>query len=266
VLGRTTGWALLCAVVAFSRDAWSAPAVERCLESYDDFQQRRDDGDLVGARRALVACATSACPLTLQRECTESLKDLGPRIPTIILVARNPRKEDLADVSVTMDGKLLKGSLDGREVEVNPGPHKLRFESAGRIPIDQDVVVREREKGRVVEVQLAPVHDAKNPTEPTPAPRRTRERAPSIPLLTWVFGAAGVAAFGTASAFGIAGLSARADADRCKPTCTQQDVDRVNQRFLGADISLGIGVLATAAAAWVYFTQTSTGEPPVSSR
>jgi hypothetical protein len=264
---RTARWVLVCAGVVLSRDAWAAPTVDRCLESYDEFQQRRDDGDLVGARRALAGCGGGACPLALQRECTESLKDLSPRIPTIILVAHGPRREDLVHVVVATEGVTLKSSLDGRELEINPGPHKLRFESPGLIPVEQDIVVREREKGRVIEVTLAPIARTEHsPTEPTPEPLRTTAHTASIPLLTWIFGAVGVAAFGSASAFGIAGLSARADANRCKPNCTQGDVDRVNQRFLGADISLGIGVLAAAAAAWVYFTQARTGETPVSSR
>jgi hypothetical protein len=265
-LSRTTGCALLLAIVAFSRDVWSAPAVERCLETYDDFQKRRDDGDLVGARRALLLCAASSCPLALQKECTESLRDLAPRIPTVILVARDPQGGDLSDVSVTMEGKTLKSSLDGREIEVNPGPHKLRFESRGRAPVEQDIVVREREKGRVIEVQLASVaRDEQNMTARTPSPAPTTKRGP-IPVLTYVFGAVGVAAFGAASGFGIAGLSARADANRCKPSCTQPDVDRVNQRFLGADISLGVGIVAAAIATWIYLTAPREVETPVSSR
>jgi hypothetical protein len=253
-----------------SPDARATSAAEQCLAAYDDYQKLRDEGDLVGAKGELPQCATTSCPVALQRECTESLKELTPRIPTIIPTAHDPQKHDIVDVSVTVDGKPLKNKLDGREVEINPGPHHLRFTSAGRKPVERDVLVREREKGRVIEVELASTSQAvettAQPQLPQSAEPSTTNKRGGTPVLFYVLGGIGVAALGTASFFGISGLSARSDADKCKPNCTQHDVDVVNQRFLGADISLGIGVLALAAATWIYLSQGKAPDTSVSSR
>jgi hypothetical protein len=265
-LARVVGSASLLAAMIISPEAAAKPAVDRCLSAYDDFQDRRDKGDLLGARAALGQCGASECPAVIQRDCIESLKELVARIPTIIPVARDEQKHDLVDVEVTVEGKVTKRSLDGREIEINPGLHRLRFTSAGRRPAEIDVLVREREKGRPVEVQLEPVTP---PAEPRPSPEAVpapAKKAASVPLATYVLGGIGVAALGTASGFGLAGFSARADADRCKPNCTERDVDTVNQRFLAADISLGVGLIALAAAAWIYLSQAKPPDASTSSR
>ncbi|MGE3676211.1 MAG: hypothetical protein AB7K71_41460 [Polyangiaceae bacterium] len=42
--------------------------------------------------------------------------------------------------------------------------------------------------------------------------------------------------------FGLSGKAQRSDLESsCKPNCTQSQIDEVDQKFLFADVSLGIG-------------------------
>jgi hypothetical protein len=55
----------------------------------------------------------------------------------------------------------------------------------------------------------------------------------------------------------VLGLGARGDADRlrttCAPACDPGDVDAVRAKQIGANVALGVGVLAAGAAAVLVF-------------
>jgi hypothetical protein len=194
----------------------------------------------------------------MQRECAKSLVSLDARIPTVILVVRDASKHDVPNAKVLLDGKPWKQRIDGREVPLDPGPHALRFEAAGKQPVEESYTINEREKGRFIEVQLLDAAPSATPPAilPTPSSPPTSETATApVPPLRWVFGGVAVAGFAVSTFFGVSGLSARADANRCKGSCTQHQVDTVNQRLLAADIALGVGVVAAAAAVWVYLAR-----------
>jgi hypothetical protein len=196
----------------------------------------------------------------MQRECVSALAALEPRIPTVILVARDERKRDLTDVRALVDGVVVRSKLDGRELELNPGKHIVRFEMPGTAPVEQTIVVRERDKGRVLEAELKPpsASSALQPASRAPAPATSAETttpARTVPTLSWIFGAVGIAGLGTSAAFGAAALSARTEANTCRPYCSSHQVDIVNERLLGADIALGVGVVSLVAAVVIYLTQ-----------
>lgn len=251
-------------VFGANRPALAAPRTDACLDAYESFQKLRDAGDLVGAKRALGVCGAGACPLAVQRECVDSLGALEPRIPTVVVVARDASKRDVADVTVFLDDKPWRTRLDGREVELNPGPHRFRFESEGRPPAVETFVVNEREKGRFLEVQLPPLairaatpakHDAPVATASAP-----------VPALVYVLGGASAVALGASIVFGVAGLSARAAANDCRPSCSGMQVDDVNKRFLAADISLGVAIVALAATTWIYLSRPTVAPQSASAR
>jgi hypothetical protein len=251
--GVTAGLVLSLLMLGAVPGVRASSTTDACVAAYENSQKLRDDGDFVGAKREILVCGASACPQALQRECIESLTVLDARTPTVILAVRDPQKRDIGEVSVSLDDKPWTGHLDGREVAVNPGPHKLRFESAGRVAVEQFCVLREREKGRLIEVVLLPIGPPM-PTQPRPTEERARSTS-SIPLLTYVFGGVGVAALGTSAVFGVTALSARSEGDRCRPNCSASQVDSITQRALGADIALGIGIVAIVAATYVYLSR-----------
>src|SRR5262249_40486702 len=136
-------------------------------------------------------------------------------------------------------------------------------------------VARQGEKKRVVDVvleqqatkgasapptseppagQVPPAVHTSEPSAPSPAPLSpamdTRPTAGTV----YALGGVGVAALGVFSGFAISGLSARGDLDEknCRPNCPEADLDVVRGRFLVADISLGVSVVALGAATLVY--------------
>ena len=249
----------LLLVVGATSAARATPKTEACLDAYATFEKLRDAGDLLGAKRELGACGASTCPVAVQRECIDSMGALEPRIPTVVLVARDASKHDVADVSVFLDDRPLRTRLDGREVEINPGTHKFRFESAGRPPAVESFLINEREKGRLLEVQLPPLvaiaPPAPSPGKPEAPPARGAPGAAPVPALVYVLGGLGVVALGSSIGFGISGLSAKSDAEQCRPTCPRSEALGVNQRFLVSDISLGISIVALAAATYLYLSR-----------
>lgn len=234
----------------------AAPTVEACMASYEDSQKLLDTGKLVGAARALRACGSAACPSAIQRECVAALAPLEARIPTVILVARDANKQDLPNVSVSLDGRPYK-NLDGREDEIDPGPHTFRFGSASSPSLEQRVVINEREKGRFIEAvfpvtALGAAPSLLTASVPADESRSTAGRAPPAAI---VLAALGGASLATSGYFGVSGLAARSDVVDCKGSCTESQVNTVNHRFLAADIALGVSVVALAAAAWIYFAR-----------
>lgn len=144
---------------------------------------------------------------------------------------------------VTMDGQLRSEALDGKAVPVDPGTHTLRFEHGGETPIDQQIVVREGEKSRVVTVSWAKVvasTDAGGDRGSAPAA--------SSGTAAWVFGGLGAVSLATFGVLGIHGATRRSDLEReCFGRCSQTKIDSVKTEFAVADVALGVGIVSAPA-------------------
>lgn len=219
-----------------------------CLAAYERSTNLQDTGDLIGAKAQLRICSAGACPIVLQRECIDSLALLEPRIPTVIPVARDSESHDLTEVTVSLDGAPWKARLDGRESEINPGAHKLRFEAAGTQPVERTFLILERAKGRFLEVELQRVPLLAPKVEAPVAAFQSPERRPP---LVYILAGVGASALITGGVFGALALSARSDADACRPNCAPTRVDTVNQRLLVADVAVGVALVSLAVALWL---------------
>ena len=71
-------------------------------------------------------------------------------------------------------------------------------------------------------------------------------------------GAAGLASF---TYFALSGRSDHSDLERCKPDCTESDVNSVHTKYLIADISLGVSVAALGVAAYLLLVD-QPSDPP----
>ncbi len=249
-------------VLAASRDVRAAPRTDACLEAFARFQTLRDTGDLVGAKRELAVCGAAVCPNAVQRECVDSLGALEPRIPTVVVVARNASKRDVPEVAVFLDDKPWRSRLDGREAELNPGLHKFRFETAGHSPSVETFLINEREKGRRLEVELPPLTVPIAPPAPPKSETPAEVGGAPMPAIVYVLGGVGAGALGTSAVFGIRGLASRLEANKCSPNCSSDRVDDVNRKFLVSDISFGIALVALAAATFVYLSRPKATAPP----
>ena len=65
--------------------------------------------------------------------------------------------------------------------------------------------------------------------------------------------------------FALTGIHDKKQLDSCKPYCTSDQIDAVKHKFLIADVFLGTGIVALAAAVWLYATSTPSGRPSAAS-
>jgi hypothetical protein len=243
------------AAVLFADDA-RADDKAACLASYERTQILRKQNKLRAAREELLICARTSCPKLVQSDCAQWMSELTASLPSVVFEARDAQGRDRADVHVFIDGAPVGEQL-GQEVTVDPGPHTLRFEREGSTPIEQEVVVRTGEKGRVVTIRF-PEPASPAPTAVAKSSDRDRGRSarPLPLLLSPVLGAAGLAAVGVGSYLAISGSSQLADLrNTCAPHCEQADVDRLNLRYRIAAGVIGVGVVAIGVAVFLYVTR-----------
>lgn len=246
-----------------------ADDVQDCLDAHEKSQVMRKDGKLRDARDALLTCARDVCPAVIRKECGPWLGQVNNAIPTVTFAARKDG-HDLVDVKVTMDGELLASQLDGRAVDVDPGPHTFVFETTGAKPLEMKVVVREGEKAREVvadfggNVAAAPPGTGSGTTAGASTPGADAGASRPIPTLTYVLGGVGIAALAGSAFFELRGLSKRSDLDsqNCKPYCDAGEVDSAKQSILIGDIALGVGVASLGTAAFFYFTRPEVPNAP----
>lgn len=238
--------AVLVALLVLAASAPSVASAEpkdACITAYEQTQTLRKDGKLVSARSQAEICARDTCPALLTKDCARWMTELDASTPSVVFEARSATGTMLSDVRVSVDGVVLASRLDGKPVAIDPGKHVFHFESGGAVS-DERVLVREGEKNRHVRVTLAA-----NPEEAHAAGARP------IPMGVWIFGGASVVALGVSAAFALDGFAKKGSLEDCKPRCAPSDVDAMSASFTVADVALGAGIMAAAAAAYVFFTR-----------
>lgn len=165
-----------------------------------------------------------------------------------------------SDAKVYLDGRLMEKALDGRAVELNPGPHKATFEY-GEFPAqEQEFVAAEGERYRIINAEFksaataatAAGDGAGSGTSDTGIVAGERP----VPTLTYVFLGVGAAGAISAAVWGISASVTKSDLEAtCAPECSQEKIDAVKQRALISDISTGVSILGFAGAAITYFTR-----------
>ena len=221
-----------------------------CADAYRGAQLQMRNGALRRARESLLVCVSDKCPSVLQPDCLRWLTEVEAATPTMAFAAKGVDGKDVTDVRVTMDGQPLREALDGKAVPVDPGTHTLRFEHGGETPIDQQIVVREGEKSRVVTVSWAKAAAASAAgSDGAAAP------APTSHTAAWVFGGIGAASLATFGVLGIHGVARRSDLEKeCFGRCAQSTIDSVKTEFAIADVALGVGIVSVGIATVLFLT------------
>jgi hypothetical protein len=260
-LRRHRAWSAFLAiavqcVAAASFAAEPATGADVCSPAYEGAQELRLDGKLVEARQQLMVCAQPSCPSFMQSDCARWDAELEALVPTVILTARDGDGRYLTDVQVSMDGQELAKRIDGRSLPINPGGHSFSFRAFGKPPVVLSSFVPEGAKGHVVQATLG----APTPT-PAPPPRRASLVRPVALYTLSAVGVVGLAGFGI---FAISGSNAEDDlrGQPCATTssCTREQTDPVERKYLLADVSLGVGVVALGAATYLWLSGPSTPE------
>ncbi len=231
------------------RDAHAdAPTKTECIDAYTSGQQLKKKGQFRAARERLLMCSRDPCPSGLQADCNEWLSEVQRLQPSFVVTARDRSGADRTDVRVIVDGTEVADRLDGRAIEIDPGQHLVRLEAADSWVVEESLIAREGEKARPLMVTLRPKHrDEQVTPSPSPAPPPEHERKDAS-WAPWLSGGVAVVALGVFTGFGIAGISQRSDLlASCNNSCSAADKDSVDQKFLVADLALGVAAIATAA-------------------
>lgn len=237
------------------------------MSSYVEAQKLRKADKLIAARKELIECGAEACPAGLRKDCIEWLSEVEAVLPTVVVVARSADGRDLVEVSVSMDGELLTGRLDGRVQEVDPGPHLFQFDFEGAPSIRRQVIIRQGDKARKISVTFPIGEDA------PPAPAVGGDRGPSsssdarrddagaertqrpTPAMVYVLGSVGVVALGGFGALALSFDGKLSELDDCKPNCDQAEVDSAESTRRLAFVALGVGVVSLAVAGAIYIAR-----------
>lgn len=239
---------VLIASPARADDAADAEQVKlSCIATHEAGQASLARHRPHAAREEFLKCARPTCPGAIQRECAEQLSVADAAAPTVSLEARGEGGNDEGRVRVFLDGVLLVDRLDGAAIPVEPGEHTFAFERPSGGTETVHVVVSEGDKNRKVVATFRPPVAAP-PASPVHLPGHEAP-PPSIPTMSYVLGGVSLAALGAFGVFALTGKGKENDlAGSCSPRCAEADVSAVRQDYVLADVSLGVGVVAAAAA------------------
>jgi hypothetical protein len=265
-LARLTG--IAAATMLFAGEVPSAGAAgaggsseekDACFHAVDSGQQLRTSRKLAAAKDQFIVCARPVCPGPVKKDCAQWLAEVEATLPSVVFGAKDPKGGDLLDVSVAVDNSPLLDKLDGSSIPIDPGPHVFHFEWKGHTTVDQQVLIREGEKNRLVTATF-PMSSAPGVLATTPTPQATGSRP--IPVGVWILG--GLAVAGGAAFTGL-GLAAESEANNlrstCAPNCSSSQVDSARVKVILADVSLGVGIASLGiATTWLLLSRSSKGE------
>jgi hypothetical protein len=244
-----------------------------CIGAYEQGQELAQAAKLLRAREAMLSCAKPKCGEFIHHECAARYSRLEEEIPTVILLAKGDAGEKLVDVEVTLDGELFSATLDGRALAVDPGLHQFTFKAKRGTIAEQRTIIVQGERNRVISVSFGSADG--EPTKPLPGtaaqPSRPIDeeaypessRSGKRGAAPYVAAGIGLAGLGGFALFTQWGRSDNAELTRCAPNCSEGTLDHIRNLYIVADVSLGVGIVALGAAAWLFLSSDGS-KPPAS--
>jgi hypothetical protein len=240
-------------LVFCARPALADP--QQCIAENEAATALRTEGKFAEAKQHYLGCAAADCPSIVRDECQALVDKMESSLSTIVFIVVDSQGKDLTGAMVFLDGAPTGEPADGRALTLNPGTHRVRAELPDGQKIEQEIIAREGEKNRSVQIQIGPVlpiQDTK-PTTPAPPPEDTASHSPSP--LVWALGGVAVVGLGAFTVFALDGKGKQKDLeDTCAPACPKDDVDSMYTSYLLADISLGTALVAGGVAGYLYFS------------
>jgi hypothetical protein len=214
-----------------------------CIEAHASGQELRLSGKWVEAAKKFRECSSATCPGPVTQDCTRWYEELRVSTPSIIVAVTRPDGAETIDVGLSIDGVRVADRLPATSIELDPGEHMVRVERVPWGPVEQRVVVREKERDRRVALRFEPL-----------APQPKASAISHSSTFGWVMVGVGGAASLAGGTFGVLG-KLREDELASSPcghdgTCSHEEVDVVRQRYWMAGIAGGVGVLAIGVGLW----------------
>lgn len=267
-------WSVVTALLIMTGSS-AADDTAQCLDASSSAQDLRREKQLVAAREQLLVCARATCPGVVQRDCATWLAEVDAAIPTVVIALKDSRGQDVIAARVELDRKPLLEQLTGASVAIDPGVHELRVIATSGEMVEQQLVIREGEKNRIVELSLPPPPEPAPPPVPvaTPTPPIAPPTAPAAPspvdeprpksrrkLIGLGVMSLGGGAIVLGAVFGVKASSTWSDAkeacgDGCVPgsRAYQLREDARGQATI-ATVSMVVGGLAVAGGAVLFLT------------
>jgi hypothetical protein len=248
----------ICSILASLPAAARASDAQVCIAAHADGQVLRDQRKLLDARDKFVACVAEKCPALVRKDCAEFLKKIETSVPSVVLAGVDAQGRDTTQVSVKIDGQPVASELQSTAIPLDPGQHQFEFTARDGAVQQVTLVLREAEKHRRV------VADFRPPIAPVPppvAPEHTESSGP--PVMAFVLGGVGLAALGSFAYFATSGRSIENELDECKPNCEgeQDRIDSMRTRYVIADVSLGVSVVALGVGTYLWLAHTPSSTP-----
>jgi hypothetical protein len=246
---RVAAVAIICGVVGVAGEG-RADEKAACTTAYEQTQKLKTAGQLKAAREQASQCTRTVCTAFIRDDCAKWLAEIEAAQPTVLLEVKDANGRDASAVSVTLDGNAWLSEIDGQTKLLDPGPHTLRFEMAGSPPIEQQIVVREHEKGRRVRVSFK-------------AAGADSEAAGARPSNgPWILGGVGIAFAGVGVVLGVVTLNAKSHVDALCPgaVCpneaakSEAEPSRSTVNTVGPISTVGMvsgGIAIGAAVVWL---------------
>ncbi len=243
----------------------AAADARACIHAHSTGQREAKAGHLRLASQLFTSCGSDeTCPDQLRKECADFLQDVTRTIPTVVLSALDEDGHDLAGTKVYSGDELVADGLDGRSVEIDAGRYHLRFVLPDGKELSIDVVIREGEKQRLVQVRKD------KPVDPGPPPGiEARDRPPEgsrrVGAGPWIAGGVTVAALGTGLTLALLGSQKKSDLEACKPDCPSGErgtYDATRTLFLGADIGFGAAIVGGVVTTWLLLSNMARDAAP----
>lgn len=244
-----------CATV--TAPAMADDSLDECSAAAVRGQKLRRDGHFNQAALEFARCADNTCRADIVKDCAGWLEETRSAAPSIVVAVHDDRGLDVLDAVVRVDNQRIAPEAAARAISLDPGPHSLVVSRPGAVGVTESIVLREGEKMRAISVQLPSSRAAIPPEAKDDLRPPTTDRP--IPASVYVFGALGVASLGT---FGVAAAIGDSDWSRsnCGNGCLADDAGRVRRELLVADVALGIGLVASGIATWLYLQRPSRPE------
>lgn len=228
-----------------------------CADAANAGQPLRRAGHLRAAREQFLRCARDECPDSIRNRCAPWVSEVDAATPSIVIRARDSRGSDVIDLRVQIDGVAV-ANPSGVAILLDPGTHRVRCETPRGEAREENVVVAQGEKNRVLLVTFPEIARAGEPP-------LTKPRTPIVPpAVAYGVGALGVVALGAFAVFEVKAHNGYSDLDNgCAKTrsCSPSELDDVRRDSTVAVVAGAVGVVALATSLFLLLWRTEGPAP-----
>lgn len=234
----------------------------QCGTAFETAQQERLKGNYRAAREGARACSDVQCPAAIINECVKLFEAVQSEIPTVIFSARDRAGNEMVNVKVDVDGVRAADRLEGRPLELDPGPHVFRFESPPEAPVEITQTIRVGDQRRLIEAVIGPeLPPAAAGGTGTPGADAGPKKEAKTPAATYVLAGVGIVALGGFALLNISGANEYSELEKdCSPRCDPNDADSARLKYQLSYAALGLGIAALGGSAIIYFASRGSSE------